>query len=173
MAEAVLAHESARPILEVAVHREVSVFAEVDGVPSRARFDALSGETRRGIIAADVKTTDCATKTEFERSVAKWGYDLQAGHYEDVYLASEGRPVAEFYFIAVEKNAPYEVGVFLLPELWAQIGKQKAAEARRIYRECVESGVWPGYDTAIQYLDPPTWLVFDHETRYDSEGINI
>jgi exodeoxyribonuclease VIII len=173
MAEAVLTHETAGPILEVAEHREVSVFADVDGVPSRARFDALSGETRRGIIAADLKTTDDATKAGFEKSVAKWGYDLQDGHYEDVYLASERRPVDEFYFLAVEKNAPYEVGVFRLPELWVQIGKQKAAEARRIYQECMESGEWPGYDSTIQFLDPPTWLVFDHETRYENDGINI
>lgn len=173
MAEAVLKHESAGPLLEVAEHREVSVFANVDGVPSRCRFDALSGQTRRGVIALDLKTAEDATKAGFERTVAKYGYDVQEGHYEDVYEASEGEPVNEFYFIACEKTAPFEVGVFRLPELWVQIGKQKAAEARRIYRECVETGVWPGYDSTIQFLDPPTWLVFDHETRYETEGINI
>ena len=169
MSDAVLMHPTARPIFEVAEHREVSVFAEIDGVPVRARFDALSGETPNGIYAADLKTGDDATKSGFEKSVAKWGYDVQEGHYEDVYQASEGRPIDEFFFVCVEKSGPYEVAVHRLPVIWLEMGKAKAAEARRIYKECVESGVWPGYDTEIQFLDPPTWLVFEHETRYEKE----
>ncbi len=173
MAEAVLAHEGARPLLEVAVHREVSVFAEVDGVPVRARFDALSDETRHGVFGVDLKTTEDATKAGFERSVAKWGYDVQAAHYEDVYAASEGRPIDRFVFIAVEKSPPHEVGVFELPDVWLEMGRVKAAEARRIYRECVESGRWPGYTTELQVLDPPTWLVFEHETKYEFGEIQV
>lgn len=169
MAEAVLTHQSAGPIFEVAEHREVSVFATVDGVGCRARFDAISGETRRGVIAVDLKTGDDATAVGFGKSVAKFGYEVQDGHYEDVFKASEGRPIDEFYFVAVEKSAPFEVGVYRLPTQWRQIGAQKAAEARRIYRECLETGVWPGYDNTIQFLDAPTWLVYDHETRYESE----
>jgi exodeoxyribonuclease VIII len=173
MSEAVLKHPTARPIFEVCEYREVSAFASVDGVQSRARFDALSGETRKGIIAADLKTGDDATKAGFERSVAKWGYDVQNAFYDDVYEASEGRPIDEFYFVAVERSAPYEVAVFRLPELWMQMGKAKAAEARRIYQECTDSGTWPGYDTTIQFLDPPTWVVFEHEMRYEQQEIRI
>lgn len=173
MSEAVLAHATARPILEVAIHREVSVFAEVDGVPTRARFDAISDDTRNGVIAADLKSCDDATKTGFEKSVAKWGYDVQNGFYDDTYQASEGRPVAEFYFLACEKNAPYEVAVHRLPLMWLEMGKAKAAEARRIYRECTERGEWPGYDPGVTFLDPPTWLVFDHETRYENQEIQV
>lgn len=169
MGEAVLAHPTARPIFEVAAHREVSVISEIDGVPVRARFDALSDETPNGIYAADLKTGDDATKSGFEKSVAKWGYDVQQGHYEDTYEASEGRPIDQFFLIAVEKSGPYEVGVHQLPTMWLEMGKKKAAEARHIYKECVETGVWPGYDTAIQFLDPPMWLVFEHEARYEKE----
>lgn len=169
MAEAVLNHPSARPIFEVAEHREVSVFATVDEVACRARFDALSGETRHGVIAADLKSGDDATDIGFGKAVAKWGYEVQDAHYEDVYKASQGRPIDEFYFIAVERSAPFEVGVFRLPDQWRRIGSQKAAEARRIYRECLGNDAWPGYDSTIQFLDAPTWLVYDHETRYESE----
>lgn len=173
MSEAVLKHPTARPLFEVCEYREVSVFTPVDGVPSRARFDAISGETPKGILSVDLKTGDDATKAGFERSVAKWGYDVQESFYEDVYEASEGRPIDEFYFVAVERAAPYEVAVFRLPEVWLEMGKRKAAEARRIYRECSDSGQWPGYDTTIQFLDPPTWVVFEHETRYEQQEIAI
>ena len=173
MAEAVLGHPTARPLFEVAEHREVSVFSEVDGVEVRARFDALSGETRNGVYAVDLKTGDDATKTGFEKSVAKWGYEVQQAHYEDTYQASEGRPVDRFFFVSVERSGPYEVGVHELPEMWREFGRAKAAKARSIYRECVESGEWPGYDTGVTILDPPQWLVFDHETRYENEEIRV
>lgn len=173
MAEAVLKHPTAGPLFEVCVHREVSAFAPVDDVPSRARFDALSDETKNGIYAVDLKTGDDATKAGFERSVAKWGYDVQLAFYEDVYRAATGDAINEFFFVAVERAAPYEVAVFQLPEIWAQMGARKAAEARRIYRECTESGKWPGYDTTIQFLDPPTWVVFEHEARYEQQEITV
>lgn len=173
MAEAVLTHATARPIFEVAEHREVSVFSDIDGVPVRARFDALSGETKNGVYAADLKTCDDATPEGFGKSVAKWGYDVQEGHYEETYEASEGRPIDQFFLIAVEKSGPYEVAVHRLPTMWVEMGKKKAAEARRIYKECTESGVWPGYDTEIQFLDPPTWLVFEHEARYENQEIRV
>lgn len=173
MSEAVLKHPTARPLFEVCALREVSAFASVEGVPSRARFDALSNETPKGVYSVDLKTGDDATKSGFERAVAKWGYDVQQAFYQDVYQASEGRPIDEFFFVAVERSAPYEVAVFQLPELWQQIGARKAAEARRIYRECDESGQWPGYDTTIQFLDPPTWVVFEHESRYEDQEIRI
>lgn len=168
MAEAVLKHETAKPLFEVAAHREVSVFAEVDGVPMRARFDALSDETRNGVYGVDLKTTTDATKHGFERAVASYGYDVQVAHYDDTYRASEGRPVDEFFIVAVEKSGPFEVGVFKLPDVWLDMGRTKAATARRIYRDCIDiTGDWPGYDPQIQVLDPPTWLVFEHETKYE------
>lgn len=173
MAEAVLKHPTARPLFEVCEYREVSAFATVDDVACRARFDALSGETPNGIHAIDLKTGDEATKAGFERSVAKWGYDVQVAFYDDVYTASEGRSIDAFFLIAVERAAPYEVAVFQLPELWVEMGRRKATEARRIYQQCEQSGVWPGYDTQIQYLDPPTWVVFEHETRYENQEIAI
>jgi len=166
-AEAVLAHETAAPILEVAEHREVSVFAELDGVPVRARFDALSGETRRGVIASDLKSCLDATKAGFERSVSKWGYDVQEVHYEDTYNAATGRPINEFYFIAVELTPPFEVAVHHLPVLWRESARKRAAQARAIFRECMESGKWPGYDPMIRELDMPAWRMYEDDDELE------
>lgn len=173
MAEAVLAHPTARPFLEVATMREVSVFADVDGVPCRARFDALSESTRNGVYAVDLKTTVDATKAGFESSVKRYGYDVQVAHYADTHEAATGLGVDRFLLIAVEKSGPFEVAVFELPELWRQMGRTKAAEARRIYAECVASGEWPGYDTEVQFLDPPAWAVIDFEMTYENQEINL
>jgi hypothetical protein len=173
MAEAVLAHPSARPLLEVAVHREVSVFADVDGVACRARFDALSDETRNGVYGVDLKTAEDATKGGFGQSVRRWGYDVQQAHYEATYKASEGRHIDQFWFVVVEKSGPHEVAVFTLEELWSAIGRTKAETARRIYKECLETGVWPGYDTTPQTLTAPAYVVIDHELEYENGEITI
>lgn len=173
MAEAVLAHEGARPFLEVAVHREVSIFAEIDGVRVRARLDALSDDTRSGVFAVDVKTTEDATPHGFTRSVQNYGYDVQDAHYRDTYQAATGNPIEKFVFIAVEKSAPHEVGVSYLPDQWIAMGRTKAATARRIYAECMETGVWPGYSPEVVALDPPAWAVIDHEMRYEYGEIQI
>lgn len=173
MAEAVLAHPTARPFLEVATMREVSVFADVDGVPCRARFDALSEPTRNGVYAVDLKTTVDATKAGFESSVKRYGYDVQVAHYDDTLRAATGHGVDRFLLIAVEKSGPFEVAVFELPELWRQMGRTKAAEARRVFAECVESGEWPGYSTDVQFLDPPAWAVIEYEMTYENQEIQL
>lgn len=173
MAEAVLKHESARPLLEVAVNREVSVFADVDGVPSRARFDALSDETRRGILAVDVKSTTDATEAGFTRSVKNFGYETQEAWYEDVYEASESRPVDEFWFVAVETSGPHEVVVHSIEEYWLRMGRARAAAARRIFAECTASGVWPGYDPKPRVLTVPAYVAIDFEMQYENGEIEI
>lgn len=173
MAESVLAHPSARPLFEVCEFREVSVFADVDGVPTRARFDALSGETRNGIYAVDLKTTEDATPNGFTRSVLKWGYDVQQAFYEDTYAESEARAIDQFWFVAVEKSAPYEVGVMQVEPFWVAMGKTKTANARRIYKECTESGVWPGYDTTPVTLTAPAYAVIEHEMQYEQGEISF
>lgn len=172
-AEAVLAHPAARPLLEVAVHREVSVFADVDGVPCRARFDALSDETRRGVIAVDVKSARAITPAAFTRSVVSYGYDVQDAFYRDTYQASEGRPVDEFWFIAVQAVGPFDVAVHRIEDYWLGMARAEAAEARRIFAECTASGVWPGFDTSPHTLTAPAWAVIEHELAFEGEGITV
>lgn len=168
MSEAVLAHPTARPLFEVCQMREVSVFADIDGVPVRARFDALSDETRNGTYAVDLKTADDATPNGFTRSVHKFGYPVQHAHYDDVHKAATGRGIDEFWLVAVEKTGPFEVGVYQIEPYWVEIGKKKAALARRIFQECIASGVWPGYDPKPQTLTAPAWAVIEHEMQYDN-----
>lgn len=173
MAEAVLAHDTARPLFEVATHREVSVFADIDGVPVRARFDALSDETRNGVYGIDLKSTDDATPHGFTRSVAKWGYDVQEAHYKATYQAAQGRPIDQFFFVAVEKSGPYEVAVLQIEPFWVDMGFKKAEIARHIYKDCTATGVWPGYDTAPQTITAPAYVTIEHEMAYENSEIQI
>lgn len=173
MAEAVLEHDLARSLLEVAVNREVSVFAEVDGVRCRARFDALSDVTRNGVYAVDLKTTEDATGDGFVQSVKKWGYDVQEAHYRDVYAASEGHEINNFSFILIEKSGPFEVAVKDIEPFWVSMAKAKAARAREIFLECTETNKWPGYDPGRETITAPAYVTIAHEMQYEHGEIQI
>ena len=168
MAESVLANQTARALLSQPGDTEVSLFADVDGVPVRARFDFLPDRSERRTVAADLKTTIDASLGEFEKSVARYQYDVQAAWYLDALTAATGDDTAAFVFIAVEKEAPYLTGVYQLPTQWGEMGAVKARRARELFAECTSTGVWPGYPEEVRLLSPPTWAVYEFEEKYAS-----
>lgn len=175
MAESVLAHPDACAYLDQPGDAEVSVFAEVDGVPVRARFDFLPEQGQRRRIAVDLKTTISAAKRDVENSVAKYGYFIQRAWYLDALNAVTGpMPVGmepEMVFVFVEKDPPYRVKPYMLPMLWAQKGHEAAAEARQSFIECTASGVWPsGLGDGLGVLDEPVWFTFAWEERHETSG---
>jgi hypothetical protein len=165
MAEAVLAHPTARELLEQAGHAEASVFVtDADtGVPMRARFDYLAD------IAVDLKTSSKPANADgFTRSVASYGYDVQQEFY--LRALGERRP---FRFIVVETAAPYLVAVHELDLAWQQMGAAKVQRALEVYAECSSSGIWPGYGDDIQLLSPPAWLTYQFEDEYEPDAAEI
>ena len=175
MAESLLAHPTARAFLEAAPSREVTFVSDIDGVPVRCRFDALTDQTPYGrVVGVDLKTTaKTADEKGFTRSVVDYGYHVQAGHYDDTYEASVGQPLDDFVFLVVEKSAPYLVGVHRLVEQWMSMGKTAAAEARKRFAHGTATGEWPGYPTDVHQIAPPLYAVIDHEEKYDPLGLTF
>ena len=58
----------------------------------------------------DLKSCVDARPDPFVRSVVNFGYDVQAALYVDVAQAIDGKK-RDFYWVAVEKDAPYAVAV--------------------------------------------------------------
>lgn len=165
MAEAVLAHPVARMLFERDGNPEVSVFDNRFGVKRRGRFDYLPNE---GGIAVDLKTTVDASKAGFARSAAKYGYHIQRGHYLDILERITGER-RDMLFVAVEKEAPYQVAVHRLSTEFAEMGETEALEAIDTYRRCIESNEWPGYPVEISELAPPVFAVYDFQDKYEQE----
>jgi hypothetical protein len=164
MSEAALTHPTARALFEQPGIPEASLFATdpETGVEIRARFDFWAP------ISVDLKTTaTLASKSGFEKAVANHGYDVQQEHYGDTekLITGERRP---FVFVVVEKTPPYLVGVHQLDREFVEIGRKKAARARRIFAECTASGVWPGYPPEVQLLSPPLYHVYDFQENHES-----
>ncbi|WP_223690078.1 PD-(D/E)XK nuclease-like domain-containing protein [Leifsonia poae] len=156
MAEAVLAHPDARSVLETVAGREVSLFATIDGVPMRARFDIYDG-----INGGDLKTARDASPRGFNAAVGRLGYHIQDRWYAEAHTAITGTELESFKFIVVETAAPHLVGVYDLDFMWEDLAKERTKRARELYARCTETNTWPGYQSAT--LTPPTWALYENE----------
>jgi hypothetical protein len=159
MADKISEHETAMRLLSEG-RPEVSAYAldEPTGVMRRCRFDWLG----TGILT-DLKTTRSAEPWSFAGDVAKYGYHQQAAWYLD--LARDlGHPAEAFAFIVVEKEAPHLVEVYDLDAAALDRGRELNRRALERFRDCRESGIWPGY-TARPFttLSLPRWAHYDNE----------
>ena len=74
----------------------------------------------------DLKTTLDASPKGFQRSLVNYQYFVQAAWYLDVVEMETGRRPEAFVFVAVEKQRPFNVGVYCADEQMIQVGKQHA-----------------------------------------------
>lgn len=167
MAESVLAHPKARALFEADGQRELSVFTNIEGVPVRARMDAVA--EFEGLTGVDLKTTrKKAHKEGFSHESGDLGYFVQETWYRQA-AESEGLLLDRFVFVVVEKKPPYLVGVNEHDVIFREMGKTAAAEARARYRNGVENGLWPGYSDEIELASPSPWMAMLYEDLYGSE----
>lgn len=157
MVDAIMQHEMAREILGQCSHREMPIIAEMKTVECKGKLDAC-GSNGRDWAIVDIKTTQKAGPKDFVRAVVDGRYDMQAAWYQLLLAAHYGleeRP--EFFWIAVEKTAPFVVAVHTLDEAWAEEGLAKVETALARYQRCMESGVWEKPYEGINTLTKPAW----------------
>lgn len=155
MAESISNHKTAKALinLETGIAEMSCFFKEPSsGVLCRIRPDFLPG----GNIIVDYKTTENASPSEFQRSCAKYGYDIQAGFYCLGMELLTG-VIHKFVFIAQEKKPPYEVAVYEASADFIDTGRSKAIRLLQLLAECRETELYPGYPDEIQTIDMPAW----------------
>lgn len=142
---------------------EVSVFwhDEKHGIDRRARFDWLPNaeDGVPTLVVPDYKTTRSAEPRAFARSIFDFGYDIQAVFYTDAVRAAGLAEDVDFLFIAQETTAPYLITIHELDFMALAVGRARVDEACAVFRECTETGVWPGYSDDIELVGPPPYLV--------------
>lgn len=165
MQAAIYHHDLARDLL-TDHEPEVSLFWEQDGVPLKARIDALH-QTER--IAVDLKTIRSARPNEVRKQISNLGYYIQARDYLNGLKAVTGDEF-EWYFVMVQSTEPYTVSVHqLTPEALddAQIRIDHAIDR---YKQAQQTG-WTGYpEVFTQELTP--WEAIKNEDLLD-EGITV
>ncbi|AHB31663.1 exonuclease VIII [Arthrobacter phage vB_ArS-ArV2] len=155
MRDAVMAHPLARAAFTG--HRaEHSVFWEEDGLALKCRPDAWQPGK-----LWDLKSTINADPNEFGKTAHNYGYHQSAAHYIDGIKELTGEELP-FGFVLVEKTAPYLVSVVELDWEAIDLGRALNDRAKRIYRDCTETGKWPGYP-AVEPVALPTYAVYQTE----------
>lgn len=168
MAARLAGHSLAQPLL-ASGDTEVSAWwidAET-GVNCRGRFDVLPEKKgKRRLIVPDYKTTASAlTAREFGKTAAKYGYHQQAEFYLRGIKALGLDPDPTFVFVVQETAEPFEVGIFNLDRDAMDAARILNDRALRIFRECTESGVWPGLPAEVYTASLPAFYYIDHEEQ--------
>lgn len=113
-------------------------------------------------ILVDLKTCLSADLPSVQQSVRKFHYAMQARHYLNCYENVVGTP-ADFYFVFIEKAAPYDISCIRLSEDWLAIGQAHLDTAMKRLQEWKLFGP-RGYSETITTLEVPSYLMKDTET---------
>lgn len=153
MEKALRGHSVASELLvDAAGGWEVSVFADVDGVPSKCRFDRLLDNG----VAVDVKTTKAGPGSyQLTRAVLDYGYEIQEAHYREVAQAA-GIELERFVFIFAQNCEPFHVTVVDLDASFLERGQalRDLALQRLLHPDFTDS--YPGEREPV-VLTLPRW----------------
>ena len=150
---------------------ELSYFSEdLGGIRAKCRPDWISSDS--GIVV-DLKTTQDASPKGFQKSIANFGYHIQAAFYLRV-LQSLGLDSYDFKFIAIEKTAPFCVGVYRASTEMLEEGNKKVDEAINKILWCKENDSYPDYTpNEIETISLPPWMTKKSEEQPSQEEIEL
>jgi len=147
MREAILSHPIAGLAFQGGEAEQTMAWIDQEtGVWLRCRPDYRPPHAR---YLVDIKTTTSAHPRDFEKAVWNFGYHMQAAWYLDAEEAVTGERPSKFYFVAVEKEAPFLVAVHEMDADAIGWGRIQNRSAIRTFAECMTSGQWPGYRDPI------------------------
>lgn len=109
---------------------------------------------------ADLKTVESLNGEDFgsfDKAVFKYGYHRQAGFYLPLVTEILGRPVYDFFFVAVEKCEPFGVAVYRISDAAAGLGQDETLEDLRRLNGCLIDNKWPNIEPTLREIGVPTW----------------
>lgn len=138
-------------------YAEVSILGELNGEPSKVRFDCL---TKGGDII-DYKTTVSAKPDEFFRHAARLGYFMKMAMQHDMFVAAYGHAPRSVNLLVQEKKPPFIPALIRLTEEQLRIGRIQLNGAMEIYKACKKFNSWPGYapeNNPVMEMETPEWF---------------
>ena len=150
---------------------ELSYFSEdLGGIRAKCRPDWISEDN--GIVV-DLKTTTDASPKGFQKSIGQFGYHIQASWYLRV-LQNLGLDSYDFIFIAIEKTAPFCVGVYRASSEMLEEGSKKVDEAINKILWCKENDSYPDYTPdEIETIYLPPWMTKKKDQTSSEEEIQL
>lgn len=116
----------------------------------KARPDLICGDA-----IIDLKT--CTDMNEVARSAFTYGYHRQASYYLMGLSNACQKISTDFYFLFVEKSAPYGVKMFMADAEFLKRGDEEMRKALNTLSECKKTNNWPCYSKQTEILSLPRW----------------
>ena len=160
---AIMAHPFAGILLEAGVAETSAFWIDKDtGIKCKCRPDFIPIGDRRCLV--DLKSTTDASLKGFQRSVVNFGYYRQAAWYIDgvneAGCLSEDEAVDSMVFIAVEKEAPYRVEVYILSDAVVDAGRGECRRLLALEKKCRDENNWPNFTSeSVIEIDVPAFMV--------------
>lgn len=166
MAESLSRHPLVKQgILDGAVERSLMWMDTETGVWIKSRPDVIPNAS--GIVA-DLKTTASVSDESLAKSLASFGYQVQAAVVAMGLEAVLGRQMEEFALVWVEKADPFCVRVTTLTGADLDRGRNQVRRSLRVFADCLASGQWPGPGGAdAEYLELPVWAAKQIDQRLE------
>lgn len=142
------------------------------GVWCRCRFDAIHLERPKRAstwIAPDYKTAESGHPNDFTRSIATYGYHMQAAFYLEGMAAVTGDCPDVWAFIAQEKTPPFTVSVCQFDRVALEWGRLLVRKGLRTFADCLAADQWPSYaDNAAVIVGLPAWEEKKLQERHEA-----
>ncbi len=150
IADAIDDHSLAKQLL-IDGQPEVSVYGQDvnTGLKVKGKLDYLDGDR-----IVDLKTVGIggASPAAFTKQIASFKYHLQAAHYLELAQAKT------FTFLVVERESPYQIGIYELDDDALAEGRWLRKKALDTVAFCRAANSWPGYTpNQPQTLSLPAW----------------
>ena len=152
IAASVRAHMGASSLIAGGVAETAGIVSDFLGVNCRIKPDY-----RTDSYIVDLKTCYDARPEQFCKSALAYQYQVQAALYVDVAEAIDGKK-RDFYWVAVEKDAPYAVAVYKASEEMLEHGRRLYQGAIKLYKDCAGVDMWPAYSELPLILELPGWV---------------
>lgn len=123
---------------------------ECEGTPDLRRVGPV-------IDTFDLKVGCTANPDNWDAKLYADGADIQAAAYEEQARAQYGDAPTRHFIVAAETEAWCPVTILPVSESYLEIGRKRWARAKRIWRQCWDTGVWPEYFP--RPLTPPGYVI--------------
>ena len=160
----------AKLIYDIKGQTELSYFWDDLGtIKGKCRPDWISDDRS---IVIDIKTTIDASPRGFQKSISTWGYHLQLGWYLRG-LRKLGLPTEQFIFIAIEKTAPFCVGVYRADQEMINFAMKELDQLMPEIQTAMVSNEFPDYTPEITSIGLPPWMIDKKEQQPEHEEVEL
>lgn len=109
-------------------------------------------------VIVDLKSTDSASKEDFQKSILNNGYHIQAAMQIDG-LFEHTKISRSYCYALVEKEPPFLTAVYMLDQTTIDLGREEYKKGAELYNECLTLDEWPGYSETIETISLPDWYL--------------